>query len=359
MESLKISVKRVLPRRRAFIFAAFLAAVCLVPPFFALSGCYAARTREYSRNLSMMGTFVQVKVSDEQGLGSARIEKAMTEALSAGAELEKKLSIYDPAGEVSTLNRSKSMKASPELFGLIALAAEVGGKTSGAFDITVAPALKARGFYADMPEEIRRTIPDGNGGVGWRNVSLDRGSGTVILRNGAWIDLSGIAKGYIADMIAENLSSSGAECFLVNAGGEIRCGGGKSGKKWRIGIQRPGGPGSVAVLALTDAAVATSGDYENFIVDSASGGGVSHIVDPGAGAPMDKKKRSVTVITKNCAYADALATGMMVLGTAKSMALADELGDADAIFVETVDGKEVLSFSKGAGKYLIRNENRI
>lgn len=354
MESSNISPKRVLSRRPAVFFAIFLAALCLVPVFLVLPGCSAVNAKEYSRNLPMMGTFVQVKVSDEQGLGAARVEKAITEALSAGAELEKELSIYDPSGEVSELNRSKRMKVSPELFDLLALAVEISRRTSGAFDVTVAPVLKARGFYADMPEEIRRTIPDGNKGVGWRNIILDRDAGTVTLRNGAWIDLSGVAKGYIADVMAENLRSAGAGCFLVNAGGEIRCGGGASGKKWRIGIQKPGTSGSAAILGLTDAAVATSGDYENFLVDSASGGEVSHIVDPGTDAPMEKKKGSATVITKSCAYADALATGMMVLGREKAIALAEELGDADVIFVETVDGKEVMSFSRGAERFVVK-----
>jgi thiamine biosynthesis lipoprotein len=269
-----------------------------------------------------------------------------------GLDLEKKLSIYYPDSEIVALNKTKKMQVSTDLFEVLGLALEVSERTGGAFDVTVAPVLKAKGFYKNMPVEISDSIPDKDYSIGWKNIKLGDDGKTVELLNGVWIDLSGIAKGYIVDAMSEYLKTQRYECCLVNAGGEIRCGEKSAGEPWKIGVKRPGKSGTVATLILEDKAVATSGDYENFIVNDANGKTMSHIIDPSKDEPVEGENSGVTVIADTCAYADGLATAMMVMGKDNAITLAEKLGDADVVFVEEGAEGEKITCSKGADEYL-------
>lgn len=346
--------RRKMNRRSVFFLLPILLAAA-VP--LQVSGCAGAPT-EYTANVRLMETFVQIKISSDGTDWPSSMRKAVEVAVKEAAGLADKLSIYNPVSEIVMLNTFRKREVTKELYEVLKLSSEVSRKTGGAFDITVSPVLKAKGFYKNMPEEIASTIPDG-APAGWQSVRLSDDGKTVDLENNAWVDLSGVAKGYIVDAMAKHLLESGIRHFSVNAGGEIRCTDKVTGEPWRIGIQRPGGRGTVTTLALANRSVATSGDYENFIADAGGAGEMSHIIDPSKAAPMEKISAGITVITADCGYADALATAMMVMGKEKAIALADKLGDVDVIFVEETGGVEKLSFSKNAEKYLVASrENR-
>jgi len=198
--------------------------ICIVLSVFMLAGC--ARffgAGEYARTTLLMGTFVQIKTSSP-GYSRLELTSSVDEALDLARELEKMFSAFDPGSEANALNIAGTRKVSPELFKLIEQAKKISQMTDGEFDITVAPILKAEGFYKDMSAELRDRIPDGDEGVGWRNVTLRLDKKSIILRKGAWIDLSGIAKGYIVDRMAGLLRNKGITGMMVNAGGDIFCG---------------------------------------------------------------------------------------------------------------------------------------
>ena len=154
-------------------------------------------------------------------------------------------------------------------------------------------------------------------------------------------DLSALAKGFAVDRVADLLDrgDDGVEGYLVEVGGEVRTRGrNEDGHPWRVGIERPvDGPSSIQrVLELTDAALATSGDYRNYFEHE--GRRYSHTIDPRTGYPVDHRLVSVSVVDATCMRADALATALEVLGPEEGLALALEQGLAAFLITRGADG---------------------
>lgn len=327
-------------------------AICIFFSVIVFTGCSRIEGKnDYSRTVALMDTFVQVKVV-ASGHRREELVKTVDEVLERARELEKKFSAFDPESEVNALNTAGMRKVSPVLFDLIKKAGKISLITDGEFDITVAPVLKADGFYKNMPAQIRDKIPDGFDGVGWKNVVLKPGSRNILLRNGAWIDLSGIAKGYIVDQMSGFLREKGVTGFLINAGGDIYCGAKGASDVWKIGVREPGQRKIVITLDVKDMAVATSGDYENVVVDKETGKPISHIIEASHDKARGEVPSSITVIASTCTEADALATGMMAMGRERAIALADNMEDVSIIVIECPGGRQTMDFSRDAAKYL-------
>jgi len=324
--------------------------------FFAvlLSGCSpSAGPREYSRSAMLMGTFVQIKVIAPE-LSRTKLNGIVKKALEEARGLEARFSIFNTDSEINALNLSGEKTVSPELYDLINEAGRVNHITGGGFDLTVTPVLKARGFYRDMPQEIHSRIPEVFDGVGWENVIMNADARSVKLCNGAWIDASGIAKGYIVDRMASSFRKEGLTSFLINAGGDIYCAVSPGGVAWKIGIRYPGENTIALVIAVKNLAVVTSGDYENVVMDESLKEEISHIIDPSRCVPGKNAVSSVTVIAPSCTEADGLATGMMVLGRPKAIALADALENVEAIWVECpAEAGYKVEYSASAEKYIV------
>jgi thiamine biosynthesis lipoprotein len=147
------------------------------------------------------------------------------------------------------------------------------------------------------------------------------------------IDLNGIAKGYGVDRLAETLRAHGIKGALVGIDGEMRAMGLRAdGEAWTIAVEAPDPKRRTphSVLALQDAAVATSGDYRHWV--EVQGKRLSHTMDPARGAPLIASPASVTVVARTCAEADAWATALMVLGPERGAALARKHA-LDALFL--------------------------
>ncbi len=147
------------------------------------------------------------------------------------------------------------------------------------------------------------------------------------------LDLNGIAKGYGVDRLAETLRDHGIVDALVGIDGEMRAMGLRpDGEAWTIAVEAPDAERRTphSILALQDAAVATSGDYRHWV--EVQGRRLSHTMDPRRGAPLIASPASVTVVARTCAEADAWATALMVLGPDKGATLARRSG-LDALFL--------------------------
>jgi thiamine biosynthesis lipoprotein len=330
-----------------------LRVICIAVLVLFVSGCSRiSHPKDYSRVEPLMGTFVQVKVS-APGRPESEVKSAIDGAMELARDLEESFSAFDPKSEVNKLNETGKAKVSPELFNLIKEAKRISNITGGEFDITVAPVMKADGFYGDMPKELLAKIPDTFDGVGYENVELEADSETITLNKGSWIDLSGIAKGYIVDRMAAFFRSKGLGGVMVNAGGDLYCGKRKKGGPWKIGIRKPSASNIVATLYLEDIAVATSGDYENVIFDERTGEAISHIIDPITDNAVKERSTSVTVLASSCTEADALATGMMAMGIERALKLSESLSDIEVITVYCPGKHHTVSFSSGAKKYIM------
>jgi thiamine biosynthesis lipoprotein len=146
------------------------------------------------------------------------------------------------------------------------------------------------------------------------------------------IGLGGIAKGFIVDRAAEVLRRHGFADFVIVAGGDLRADGRKAGRPWRIGIRDPRVDGAMlGWVAASDLSIDTSGDYERCFI--AGGRRYHHLIDPATGRPAPGC-RSVTVVSRDTGIADALSTGLFVMGPERGLALAERLPDVEALVVD-------------------------
>lgn len=250
-------------------------------------------------------------------------------------------------GDVWRINHAGGAptEVSPATCELLRLALEMGEKSGGAFDVTIAPASSLWDFTAADP-----VVPSGEAlaaaaaRVDYRRVTADTQEGTVTLSgDGTAIDLGGIAKGYIADRLADYLAENGVDSALLDLGGNIYVLGKKSGRPWRVGIRDPKDPqGLAAMVEAENASVVTSGVYERaFTVDGVV---YHHILDPATGKPVRNGLASVTIVSDKSADGDALSTACFVLGEDAGMRLVESLAGVEALFIRE-DG--TLAASKG------------
>jgi len=268
------------------------------------------------------------------------------------------MSTYQPDSEISAFNAIAPhtwMQVTPGFFEVLQAALEVGRRSEGAYDVTVAPLVDLWGFGAagevsavPAQEEIAERLQH----VGQGNLRLDVDHSSVMKRTALSLDFSSLAKGYGVDEVADWLGAQGIDRYMVEVGGEMRLAG-MSGRDdpWRIAIERPDstGRGVAAALSLTDTAVATSGDYRNFF--EVDGRRYSHMIDPRTGRPVVHDLVSVTVIHKNCMKADAWATALAVLGQERAMAVASEQGLA-VYFIRRVGDEFIQSHTPQFSGYL-------
>lgn len=297
----------------------------LLAPLF--SGCQSSR--EVVLDGLIMGTSYQVKIR--------QVPKNTTDNelnLAVSAELNRMnriFSTYLKSSELSQLNQLEvgaSVQMSDDLCNVFNLSASVNKMTLGAFNPTVAPVVNVWGFG---PNEVnanpsKQTIDEALSKTGMDRVAIDKCKLTKL--KPVSYDFSAIAKGYAVDKVSSLLTKMNLPYHLVEIGGEIKASipsSSESVRSWFIGIEKPettGARKAVAAIDLTNQSVATSGDYRNY--KEVDGKRYSHTIDPNTGYPVSHALASVTVITDDCATADALATGLNVLGPERAMQVAEQ-----------------------------------
>ncbi len=270
--------------------------------------------------------------------------RAANSAYARAKELNKILSDYDPDSELrrlsSTSGEGKVVPVSEDLWKVISRAQEISGRSGGAFDVTVGPAVRlwrrAR-RQAEFPPTDRLEVARQQ--VGYRNIRLDPQRRAVgLLKPGMRLDVGGIAKGYVIDEMLTVLRRLGINRALVDAGGDVGLGDPPPGTPgWRIAVasldpkERP-----TVFLNLSNCGVATSGDTWQFV--EIDGRRYSHIIDPRTGIGLTDHS-SVTVIAPDAMTADALASALSVLGPKEGLALADATPGVAALVVRAPEGK--------------------
>jgi thiamine biosynthesis lipoprotein len=291
-----------------------------------------------------MGTRYTVRAVMAPGDEAAndRVRAAIDRELSLANRL---FSLWDPASEVSRLNAHASTEPFPvsaETLAALELGRRASELTGGAFDVTVAPLVEAWGFG---PTKKPPAVPAAEAlvalraRVGYRQLSLDAARKMVAkARPDLACDVSALAGGWAADRVAQALVGLGYADVLADIGGEVSARGRRpDGSRWRVAVEAPQ-PGKVAaVVEVENAAVATSGDYRNAWTDG-QGRRRSHIIDPRTGEPIAHGLASVTVVHPDGAWADALATGLLVLGPEAGRALAARERLAARLVLRQADG---------------------
>jgi thiamine biosynthesis lipoprotein len=266
-------------------------------------------------------------------------------------EVDTRMSTWNPDSDLMRLNAAPVggwLAVDARLMDVLRMGRDIGKASGGAFDIGMGDAVTAWGFGPEPanPEGIRAAMSATRPSAG-DALDLDTAMGRLRKRAPVAIDLNGIAKGYGTDRLAETLIAFGIDAALVGIDGEMRgLGLRPDGSPWSIAIEAPDPERrrTHSILALEDAAVATSGDYRHWV--EVRGRRLSHTMNPQKRAPLIDAPASVTVIARTCAEADAWATALMVLGPDAGARLARERG-LDALFLMRTEGQDVRSVGVG------------
>lgn len=320
--------------------------VLLVSLYLMQAGPSAVAIHEFGG--ATMGTTYSVKVVDDRE--SASSELLALEIREMLTTLDKEvMSTYSENSELTEINKAaihKKLALSGAMAEVLSLALDVNALTDGAFDVTVGPLVNRWGFGPEQRHQFR--IPDQaeidaiRTRIGSQHLDLDVSSATLVKRADIYIDLSGIAKGYAVDQLANYLDRRGFSSYFIEVGGELRIKGLKPGEQtWVPAIETPVDTApqvhNIFYAKGESIAVAGSGDYRNYF--DLDGVHYSHEIDPRTGRPVMHNLAAVYVIDATAARADALATAFMVLGTERAFALAQRIGLA-AYFITKREGQE-------------------
>ncbi len=260
-------------------------------------------------------------------------EGASDSILSAMSALVTKLdSILDYRGRggLGELNRAGRGVPEGDLRLLLDQALMLRDATGGALEPCILPLVSLWGFHDEPRVPSPAEIDSAMALCGPRCCRMV--GDTLVLSPGSGIDLGAMAAGFAADRAYDLAMESGAVAALVDAGGEIRCGG---DREWRIAIRHPRAEGFWCILEVSDCAVSTSGDYESFV--QSDGARLCHILDPSTGMP-ESGVASVTVVSGTCSVADGLSTALAVGGPDLLETLPDSLWTGVLFILETDSG---------------------
>lgn len=311
--------------------------------------------KEHQWSGATMGTTYRIKVIASRSADMAPVQARIDELL---VRINQSMSTYQSDSEISRFN---ALTAAGEPFPITAdflrvmlSAREIHQLTRGAWDGTVDPLVNLWGFGKAGPLRqlpSAEAIENARQQVGFDLIDVSV-TGQLKKKTGrVTVDLGSIAKGYGVDQVAILLNGLGFEHYLVEIGGEVYAAGRRiDGKPWRVGINKPSreAPSEAVykVVELKDSAMATSGDYRNFV--EIEGRTFSHIIDPRTGYPVQNNVVSASVLADNCTLADGLATALVVMGPEKGIALLDLLqGVEGMIIVRRSDGELVNFWSRG------------
>jgi len=307
----------------------------------------------------VMGTFAHVvAVANDSGTA----EKCVAAALEEIRRVDELMSDFKSDSDIGRANAEAAehpVQVSESTYEVLQRSVEFSRLTDGAFDVTVGPLVDlfrtAKKTGAAPAEE---QIAQARTKVGFEKLELDGENRTVRFSvEGMRLDLGAIAKGYAVDKATEAARRCGALGAMVDIGGNIRCFGAppKGRDHWLIGVQDPNsavegvvGGGLLFTLKISNAAMATSGDYQQFAL--IKGKRYSHILDPHTGGSAEGLS-SVTIITNNATDADALSTAVTVMGPQKGLALIEKLPGTEAILISSVPKYEITKTS-GVDQYM-------
>ncbi|GAA3976998.1 FAD:protein FMN transferase [Mucilaginibacter dorajii] len=290
----------------------------------------------YKRALRLMGNRFELSVvGDNETLAQAQIDAGIAEI----SRIEKLFTTFADDSQTNRINQNagiKPVQVDKEVFELVARSLRISAMTQGAFDITYGSIDKSLWNFDVNMKQLPDALTALNSVrlINYRNVILDAANTTVYLKEkGMRIGFGGIGKGYAAERAKTVMKAARAIGGVVNAAGDLTTWGHQpDGSKWTVGIANPDLSNQVfSYMAITDMAVATSGNYEKYaIID---GQKYSHTINPRTGLPVTGIK-SVTIITTNAEIADALATPVMIMGIHTGMNLINQINQVEAVIID-------------------------
>lgn len=292
--------------------------------------------RVFSQSLKLMGNnFTISVVAADENFAQQNINLAIAEI----RRIEQLFTTYNDDSQTNIINKNAGIKAvsvDKEVFDLIERSIGISRITQGAFDISYGSIDKSLWNFdktmTSLPsaEEAKKMVYL----INYNNIILDKTNYTVFLKEkGMRIGFGGIGKGYAAEMAKKLLILNKVTSGIINASGDLTTWGLQpNGKPWTIGIANPDLPAAAfSYIEISNKAIATSGNYEKFIM--IDGKKYSHTIDPKTGLPISGIK-SVTVISSNAEFADAMATPIAIMGIKAGLYLINQIPDLYCIIID-------------------------
>ncbi|GAB3309982.1 FAD:protein FMN transferase [Hymenobacter tenuis] len=312
----------------------------------------APKPRTFTRSAHLMGShFTFTAVSSDDSLAWRAIRAGIREA----QRIDRLCSYWDSTSQITQVNRAAGLRpvvVDQEVYDLIARTLKLSELSGGAFDITFAGGEKIYRFdrqeHAALPapEVVKASVAR----INYRNVLLNPATHSVLLREkGMRLNLAGILQGYGVRRAQALMKQMGVTGGLINGSGDVSCWGRQAdGSLWRIAIGDPAFPQSVSSwVRLTDAAVVTAGNYEQYF--TVKGKYYGHIIDPKTGYPATGL-RSVTIICPDVELADGLDEVVFVKGPEAGLAFINQLKGVDCTLI-TNDGRTLTSNGMAVNYY--------
>lgn len=286
--------------------------------------------------------------------GAADVE-VQSQIDSVFAVVNRSMSTYIPTSDISRINEGDTTVVIDEMFReVFELAKRVHGETKGYFDPTVGLLVDAWGFGPGALQVLDSTSIDSLlQYVGLEKVQLGADGRLQKTKKEIRLDFNAVAKGYAIDRLAVMLEECGMSDYLVEVGGEVVAKGinRQKDKDWTVGIDDPQvefGRRIKLAIRLKDRAMASSGNYRKFRIDSITGEKFVHTIDPKTGFTKNSNVLSATVLARTCAEADAYATSFMAMPLSMSRDMISKRQDLD-VYLIYLDQEGVLQEYRTAG----------
>lgn len=292
--------------------------------------------REFRKPQKLMGNAFEITVVDNhESTAYQHIEAAVAEI----QRIEKLLTTFSENSQTSLINHYagiQPVKVDREVFDLIERSLRISRITDGYFDISYGGIDKSFWNFDRNMKQLPdpKLIKDHLKLVNYENILLNPEDQTVFLKEkGMRIGFGGIGKGYAAEMAKRLLQKRGVQSGIVNASGDLTTWGMQSnGKPWTVGIADPDHVKQpFSYMNITDMAVATSGNYEKFVM--INGKKYSHTINPKTGMPVSGVK-SVTIFCPNAEIADAMATPVGIMGIKAALDLVNQIHQLECIIID-------------------------
>jgi FAD:protein FMN transferase len=311
-----------------------------------------SQSKKYTFSQPKMGSPLNITLYANDSVKALQIA---SEAYKIADSLNLIYSDYLENSELNLLSKkagtNEFTKVSPALWHILNLSIKASKQSKGAYDITVGSIVK---LWRKARKE--KVLPEKNilknrlQSVSYQYITLDSTTQSVkLLQSNTQLDLGGIAKGYVAQVIVDFCVKEGIEKVLVDAGGDLAMATQRD-KPWKIGISIPNSEELIPrYLVLQNQAVATSGNMYQYV--EIGGKKYSHIVNPCTGLGVTHQ-RNVTIIAPDGAMADWLATACSVLSVKKALRLMKSMPNCELLMAEMRNGKLKMWQSEGFEGYL-------
>ncbi len=263
------------------------------------------------------------------------------------------LSTYQPNSLISRINKGEVLKLDQQFTDVFKAAKIIYRQTGGLYDPTIGILVNAWGF--GPKQKIKEIAQDSSivdslkKFVGYNFLSIDEHGFLKKKMPQIYIDYNSIAKGYAIDRIGKMFENKGYHNYLVEMGGEVLTKGKniKKNKPWLVAIDNPDrqhGSKFISKIALSDQAIATSGNYRKYYTDPQTGKKYAHTLDPKTGYPVQRHLLSASVIADNCTMADGYATAFMVMGLEAAKTFLKKHPELQAFLVYSDDKGHIKTF---------------